>query len=272
MDSFAQARSEFDRYTARFRGPDGSLPFALAAKYGHTGEVCGITEKIVAGEARFSPRDELVFRLCALFHDISRFEQYDKFRTFLDRISFDHGDRSAALIDELGLVPELPAEDRACVVDAVRVHNKFAIPDGFPAGHLAAAKMIRDADKLAILRLIIRFFNGDSSDPAIRLDLPDSPGWTPAILETALSGKCVRYTDMRCVNDFKLGLFAWSCDLNYPSSAALALDEDLFGRIRALLPASADIDRLLESARVRLDNLRKSGTSTRSKESRPCRS
>ena len=266
MDTFEHARADFDRFVARFRGPDGSLPFALEAKFNHTGEVCEITEKIVAGEARFSPRDTLIFRLCALFHDISRFEQYDQFKTFLDRISFDHGDRSAALIDELELVPELPAEDRACIIDAVRVHNKFAVPDDLPSAHLPAAKMIRDADKLAILRLIIRFFNGDYSDPAIRLDLPDTSGWSPAILETALSGKCVLYTDMKCINDFKLGLFAWSCDLNYSSSAALALDEDLFGRIRALLPASGDIDRLLESARARLADLRDSKSTGRSKE------
>ncbi len=256
MDTFEQARADFDRFVARFRGPDGSLPFALEAKFKHTGEVCEITEKIVAGEARFSPRDTLVFRLCALFHDISRFEQYDKFKTFLDRHSFDHGDRSAALIDELGLVPELPAEDRACVIDAVRVHNKFAIPAEFPLEHLAAAKMVRDADKLAILRLIIRFFNGDISDPTIRLDLEDTPGWSPSILETALSGKCVVYTDMKNINDFKIGLFAWSGDLNYPASGTLALDEDLFGRLRALLPASADIDRLLGLARARLEKLR----------------
>lgn len=263
MDTFTQAREAFDRHVAKFRGEGGVLPFALEAKFNHTGEVCEITEKIVAGEARFSPRETLVFRLCALFHDISRFEQYDKFKTFLDRHSFDHGDRSAALIDELGLVPELPAEDRACVVDAVRVHNKFAIPADFPPAHLAAAKMVRDADKLAILRLIIRFFNGDYSDPAIRLDLPDTPGWTPSILETALSGKCVVYTDMKCINDFKIGLFAWSCDINYPASAALALDEDLFGRIRALLPESDRIDALLQSARTRLAALRDTNPSLR---------
>ena len=123
--------------------------------------------------------------------------------------------------------------------------------------------MVRDADKLAILRLIIRFFNGDYSDPTIRLDLPDTPGWSPAILETALSGKCVVYADMKCINDFKLGLFAWSCDLNYPASAALALDEDLFGHIRALLPESDRIDKLLESARTRLAALRDTNPSCR---------
>ena len=263
MDTFEQARAEFDRLVAQYRGPDGKLEYALAAKFAHTAEVCEITEKIIAGEGRFSPREALIFRLCALFHDISRFEQYAKFRTFLDPRSFDHGARSAALIDELGLVPELPAEDRACIIDAVRVHNKFAIPDGFPEAHLAAAKMVRDADKLSILRLIIWFFTGDSSDPTIRLDLPDMPGWTPSILETALQGKCVVYTDMKCINDFKLGLFAWSCDINYPAAAELARDEDLFGRIRALLPASAEIDSLLVSARKHLAALRDADTTGR---------
>ena len=263
MDIFTQAREAFDRHVAKFRDTAGTLPFALEAKFKHTGEVCEITDRIVAGEARFSPRDTLIFRLCALFHDISRFEQYAQYKTFLDRQSFDHGDRSAALIDELGLIPELSPEDRACVIDAVRVHNKFAIPVGFPSAHLAAAKMVRDADKLAILRLIIRFFSGDYSDPTIRLDLPDTPGWTSSILDTALSGKCVVYTELKNINDFKLGLFAWSCDINYPASAALALDEDLFGRIRALLPESDRIDALLKSARIRLNALHDSNPSLR---------
>ena len=96
MDTFAQARAEFDRLVAQYRDPDGKLEYALAAKFAHTAEVCEITEKIVAGENRFPPREILIFRLCALFHDISRFEQYAKFRTFLDPRSFDHGERSAA--------------------------------------------------------------------------------------------------------------------------------------------------------------------------------
>ena len=66
-ETFTQARAAFDRHVAKFRDDAGTLPFALEAKFKHTGEVCEITEKIVAGEARFSPRDTLVFRLCSLF-------------------------------------------------------------------------------------------------------------------------------------------------------------------------------------------------------------
>ena len=71
------------------------------------------------------------------------------------------------------------------------------------------------------------------------------------------------YTELKNINDFKLGLFAWSCDINYPASAALALDEDLFGRIRALLPESDRIDALLKSARIRLNALHDSNPSLR---------
>ena len=62
MDTFTQARTAFDRHVAGFRDAGGSLSFALEAKFNHTGEVCEITEKIIAGEARFSPRDKLIFR------------------------------------------------------------------------------------------------------------------------------------------------------------------------------------------------------------------
>ena len=33
MDTFEHARADFDRFVAHFRGSDGSLPFALAAKF-----------------------------------------------------------------------------------------------------------------------------------------------------------------------------------------------------------------------------------------------
>ena len=57
MDTFEHARADFDRHVARFRGPDGSLPFALAAKFAHTGEVCEITEKINEAQAQVIARD-----------------------------------------------------------------------------------------------------------------------------------------------------------------------------------------------------------------------
>ena len=47
------------------------------------------------------------------------------------------------------------------------------------------------------------------------------------------------------------------------AAVRLALDEDLFGRIRALLPESDKIDSLLKSARIRLAALRDANPSLR---------
>ena len=65
MDTFTQARETFDRHVAKFRDASGALPFALEAKFRHTGEVCEITDLILAGEPGFTAHEALVFRLCA---------------------------------------------------------------------------------------------------------------------------------------------------------------------------------------------------------------
>lgn len=176
---------------------------------------------------------------------MSRFEQYARFQTFRDDKSFDHGTRSAEIIGEQDLLEGIPAEDAAVITEAIRLHNKFALPE--PSSD--AAKMIRDADKLAILELLIGFFNGPEDvrkQEIAKLDLPDSDDWTPYVLTEVLAGRSVRHTDLRCVNDFKLLLFAWVYDLNFPQSARYALDKELYPAIRKLLPDDPEIDRLLK--------------------------
>jgi len=39
----------------------------------------------------FSENDNELIKFIALFHDIGRFEQYEKYNTFNDNISIDHG-------------------------------------------------------------------------------------------------------------------------------------------------------------------------------------
>lgn len=249
---FEQAHRAFCSYIDTFRDASGALSYPMQAKFLHTEEVCSIMDELIEHESVSCERDILIFKLCALFHDVSRFEQIARFHTFLDAVSFDHGNRSAELISEQKFLDTLDSELRSCVINAIRVHNKFAIPADFPEECLPAAKMIRDADKLAILNLIIRFFNGDDNDPTIRLDLPDSDGFTREILDTVSRGECVHYPDMRCVNDFKLGLFAWVNDLNYPSSFRYAHEKQLFVKLRNLMPESAQIDEILAKTCARI--------------------
>lgn len=234
----------FQDYAGTFAGPDGTFVFPVRRKIEHTFDVCRISG-ILSDRSGFSGNDVFLFHLCALFHDVSRFEQYQKFGTFLDAASFDHGNRSAEIVEEHGFLRELSGRDLATVLTAIRFHNKPRIPAGCPDFALNAAKMVRDADKLSILTIIWEFFTDpEKSDPAIKLSLPDTPGFTPEVFDAVMHGQPVLYSSFRCVNDFIITLFSWTVDLNFPASAAFALENRLYEKLGTLLPPGPDSDRL----------------------------
>lgn len=248
---FQNALRRFVDYADSFRDEAGALPLPMHLKLLHTFEVCRYVQRICDGEGCFDARTRMIFATAGLFHDASRFEQYQKHKTFLDCVSFDHGDRSAELLSEHDFLKGYRESEIACVTEAVRVHNKLAIPDDFPPAFLPAARMTRDADKIAILLLLIRFFSGACDDPTVRLDLPDTPELHEDVLAQARIGSA-RYADLKNVNDFKIAIFGWAHDLNYASSRRIVLELDVYGTIRNLLPSDVRVDDLLRATREAL--------------------
>jgi len=60
---------------------------------------------------------------------------------------------------------------------------------------------------------------------------------------------------MRNVNDFKLNIFGWTADFNYPESARILLEEKIYDRTRTFLPASPELDEMCEVCMARLKRL-----------------
>ncbi len=257
----AEERAAFRAYAALFAEPDGTFCFPVRMKSFHTEDVLRIAEWIMDHEkgSAFSAEERRFALLAALFHDVSRFEQYRRFGTFRDALSFDHGARSAEIMLEC-FAGNFTERERRIVADAVRIHNKPAIPPDFPAESLKTARITRDADKLSIFSLILKFFNdktGQWSDRSMKLDLSDSPGFTESILRDVLAGKSVLHSDMRNVNDFKLSLFSWAADLNFPASADYVLENKFYSELESLLPESAPGEELFSFAVMRLESLRR---------------
>ena len=249
----------FRDYAETFRDPDGSFPPAVRQKIDHTFDVCRITAEIVRRE-HDTPEDAFLFHICALFHDLSRFEQYRKFHTFRDALSFDHGARSAELMLSGDFVKELTPDERELAAAAIRAHNKPRLPDTMPEAFLPAAKTVRDADKISILKLILTLAeHPEQRDPAMTLELPASPGCTPSILQAVLTGNRVLYTEMRNINDFLLSLFSWSMDINRPSAAAILLESGLYGQLAGYLDDIPGKDGILDLTHARLRAAAKTG-------------
>lgn len=103
--------------------------------------------------------DERWAMLAGLLHDVSRFFQWAMYGGFSDRTTCDHGDLSAALLDDFGYLRRYVGDgaastpEAAGLVEAVRHHNKLALPDGLDPATDALARVLRDADKIDILHL-----------------------------------------------------------------------------------------------------------------------
>lgn len=79
-----------------------------------------------------------------LLHDVGRFLQYTKWKTFCDSLSVDHARLGVSILKENGFSDEV-------ILKAIYNHNKYKIEDNLSERELLFSKIIRDADKLDIM-------------------------------------------------------------------------------------------------------------------------
>ena len=209
----------FTSYAAAKRALEQGDASPLDLKLRHSLEVLENARHTVEGEG-FDPQTARVCLLAALYHDVGRFEQYLRYHTFRDRESRNHGQMGVRVLKaERRLVNECP-QTRKLVMAAVGMHNRFALPKGTPANIALITNVVRDADKLDILRVMDEHLSGPAPyNPTVVLQQPDDPTIaSEAILKAVRENRVAAYADLRCVNDFRLLLGTWFFDLHFASS------------------------------------------------------
>ena len=199
---FDTLKRRFREYAETFADSPETLPVPMQLKIDHTFDVCAITEFITEREMPFqSPRAKYLALLTALFHDVSRFRQFRDYHTFQDADSFDHGKVSAEILEQEFRIPDLTGQEMRIVSTAVRHHNAKILPDGLPPEVLPFARLIRDADKLSIVKIVNAYFAlpPEQQDPAVRIGTEDTQGFSEKLAEDAIRGIQIAHADMRNV-------------------------------------------------------------------------
>lgn len=142
-----QIRKEFIKYSKNFDLKDKNI----MGKFHHSFRVMEFATDI-AKSIKLKEEDIEIISISALLHDISRFEQWQKYKTFDDIKSLDHGDKSVEIIEELKLLSKLDDEKKQIILKSVKNHNKYKIENGLNEKELLVSKIIRDADKLDIIK------------------------------------------------------------------------------------------------------------------------
>ena len=237
----------FQQYAESFAEPGKELAFAHRLKLEHTMEVLDFAENIMAREKITDPRQIFTGQLTALFHDLARFRQYRQYRTFRDNAEFNHGHQAADMLEKEHWLDSVPADIREAVIAAVRIHNARELPDDLPAFALFPAKLVRDADKLSIYHVVLNYFQHREAyqkDPAVSLELPETPEIDRALIARIRQGKSGDYRQLTSVNSFLINLFSWVYDLNFTASCRMAAEQNIYPQIRKLLPPDDELDEL----------------------------
>ena len=249
--------SWFKAYAARERAKEHGDAGPMDLKLKHTMAVLENARHTAEGE-RFDSRTTRTCLLAALYHDVARFEQYLRYRTFRDKDSCNHGQMGVRILKRERRLVDEPLEARHTIMAAVGLHNRFALPPHTPQQVELVANVVRDADKLDILRVMDEQLSAPGPyNPTVVLQQPDDQTLcSEAVMRDVREGRVAAYADLRCVNDFRLLLGTWFFDLHFAASRKKFLTDGHAERLLRGMPDAAPqaatrdyMLRLLEQAR-----------------------
>ena len=190
-------------YVESFYSDDGDIQANIQLKEVHTQQVA-MNCRYLAESLGLPKHEQQLAEIIGLLHDIGRFKQYEVYRTFRDSISENHAMLGLKEIADLALLDKLSLADRACLDFAMINHNAIAIADNGLERQKLFARIIRDADKLDIYRVL---------SPTIRPS--DHQGYTQLYAEGLMAGKQCDNSFIRTADDRKLVRLTWLYDINY---------------------------------------------------------
>ena len=222
------AQAAFGEYAGAFDMDDPRV----ALKYEHTARVAALCAEIAVSLGMAAEGVNLAW-LCGLLHDIGRFEQLRIWQTFRDGASCSHARMGVAVLDGEqefagcglsgadGRLGRFADEDVADVVrSAVALHSDLSLPEGLELRARRFCEIVRDADKVDILRV---FGESDVQDV---LGLTAEEFADGEISDEAMAGfregRCLGPTDRRANLDGLVGVICLPFELVYePSRDAL---------------------------------------------------
>jgi hypothetical protein len=244
-DYLSFCHSWFEEYVDDFCSPEREIQESIELKIGHTLRVCDdIT--LIASSLELSYEEISLAKIIALFHDIGRFEQLRQHRTFSDVTSVDHAALGLSLLEGSAVLQGLTKREKHILSRAIRYHNKYEIAEGEGSDILLFSRLIRDADKLDIFKVITDYFGRREQQPNSAMDfgLSESPGFSKELLDDIFGCRMVKIGSLKNLNDMRLMYLSWAFDLNFPITITSLIERRYLEKLMDALPQDNDVQRV----------------------------
>lgn len=206
----------FNNYCNLFTKLTESQKLNFAIKREHSLRVADIA-LLLADKLEWTDEEKQIAFLVGLLHDIGKFSQMVELETLSDDKSIDHAENAVKILKERDLFELLNFENKELVFAAILNHNKFKISDGLTGQELLHAKLVRDADKMDIFRVLTEYYlkrNGKLNH-SLTWELPKGTVVSPSVAKEVLAGKMVAKKNVASEIDVKIMQLSWVYDLNF---------------------------------------------------------
>lgn len=185
-------------------------------------------------------------RAIALLHDIGRFVQYTKYHTFSDRDSENHSIIALRVIGQEGFLDEFA--DKLLIEKAIMNHNVAKIHSNIIGKELLFSKLIRDADKADIYRVVLEYYNDPMAmnDETVRLGLPNTDEVSEMVYNSIMNSETVMISEMKSIIDFKLLQLSWIYEIHFSRTFEIIFENDYINKLFLCIPLSKETNILKE--------------------------
>ena len=149
-----RASDAFREYTSHYNVQDDKARLKIE----HTWRVAQLCERIAQSLEMTEEEQDLAW-LAGLLHDVGRFEQLKRYGTFIDAQSIDHAKYGAEILFSSGRIRDYisDSEEDELLCTAVAWHSAYRIPEGLDERTARYCNILRDADKIDILKVNVDF-------------------------------------------------------------------------------------------------------------------
>ena len=242
-----RAAEAFRAYAAGYDPDDPKIRL----KVDHTLRVARLSERI-ADSLMLSGEDAALAYLIGILHDIGRFEQVRIYGTFRDAVSVNHASLSADLLFRDGLIRQYDAdvEEYGLIETAIRLHNAYRLPDSLSERELMFCRILRDADKIDIVRV-------NRETPMTQIyDLPEEAFLTAsisdAVYEDLMAHRDVNRANSRTAVDFLMGHIAFVYGLVYPVSIRIMKEQGYLDEMLNFQSRNEETRKRIEQIRLEI--------------------
>lgn len=261
QEQLKKFRVWFDGYVAGFYGNDAFVNANLKLKEEHSRRVCE-EMRYLAEELGLSDNQKWIADVIALLHDIGRFEQFARYRTYNDSRSVNHCQLGLEVLREKKVLEQVDGYERELIAKAIEYHGQRELPGGLEGECLLFSKLIRDADKVDIFYVVEEYYEQYRDNPEefmLELELPDEHGYSDEVVERILHGQRIDYGKLKTMNDMRLCQLGWVYDVNFTATLKRIKQRRFLEKMFDFLPETEDIDKVREKIFEYVDSRIKQG-------------